>query len=149
MRHRNRLRKLGLPADQRKAMIRSLTTSLFLHGEIVTTLPRARALAIEASRVVTLAKRGDLHAVRQVSKKIFRVHTGDLVETKTGKFLPETVLRKIFHSVGPKFKTREGGYVRVLRAPRRRGDNAEMALVQLVDVVAAATAPAPVTLAAQ
>jgi large subunit ribosomal protein L17 len=133
MRHRCRLSKLGLPADQRKAMIRSLTTSLFLHGEIITTLKRAKALQSEASKVVTLAKRGDLHAVRQVARKVFRVHTGGVVETKRGNMMPETVLRKIFASVGPKFQDRQGGYIRVLRAPRRRGDNAEMALVQLVD----------------
>lgn len=132
MRHRNRVRKLGLAADQRKALMRSLVTQLFLHEEIVTTVPRAKALISEASRVVTWAKRGDLHAVRLASKILYRVHTGNAVETKNGKQMPETVLRKVFAEVGPRYQERHGGYVRVLKLGRRRGDNTQMALVQLV-----------------
>jgi large subunit ribosomal protein L17 len=132
MRHRKRLPKLGKPADQRKALLRSLTTQLLLHEEIITTLPRARALVSEASRVITWAKRGDVHAVRLASKKLYKVHTGETFDSKNGKPMPETVLRKTFKTLGPRYQERPGGYVRVLRVPSRKGDNAPMAIVQLV-----------------
>ncbi|MCS6267238.1 MAG: 50S ribosomal protein L17 [Vampirovibrio sp.] len=132
MRHRNKLKKLSRPADQRKALLRALTTQLFLHGEIMTTLTRAKALIPEASKVVTWAKRGDLHAVRLASKKLYRVHTGETFPSRNGKPLQETVLRKVFKEIGPRYEAREGGYVRVVKAPNRRGDNAPMAIVQLV-----------------
>lgn len=152
MRHRRKIAQLALPADQRKALIRSLATSLFTHDEITTTLVRAKALKREADRIVTLAKRGDVHAMRQVSKLIFHsiipdadgkeiLHKGRKVKVRVieeefnGKKreIPETVLRRIFRTVAPRFKERQGGYVRVLQAPPRRGDASPMALVQLVD----------------
>jgi ribosomal protein L17 len=71
MRHRCKVHHLGKPADQRKALLRSLATSLFTHDEIVTTLVRAKALKEQADRIITLAKRGDVHAIRQVRKLIF------------------------------------------------------------------------------
>lgn len=129
MRHRCKVDHLGRPADQRKALIRSLATSLFTHDEIMTTLVRAKALRKEADRIVTLAKRGDVHAMRQVRKLIYHAHLVDESGDKTA----ETVLRRIFTNVGPRFKDRKGGYTRVVQAPPRRGDAAPMALVQLVD----------------
>lgn len=132
MRHRCRVRKLGLPADQRKALIRTLVTSLFQYGEIVTTLVRAKALVPEASKIVTLAKRGDVHAIRQVARKVYHVKTGAILEPEGQKPLPETVLRRIFRTYGPRFQARQGGYIRIIPAPPRRGDNAKMALVQLL-----------------
>jgi large subunit ribosomal protein L17 len=132
MRHRNRVRKLGLAADQRKALLRSLVTQLFLHEEIITTVPRAKALVSEASRVVTWAKRGDLAAVRLASRILYRVETGKTFDSKNGKPMPETVLRKVFAEMGARYQERQGGYVRVLKLGRRRGDNTQMALVQLV-----------------
>lgn len=136
MRHRNKLHKLSRAADQRNAIIRSLVTSLFLHDEIITTQGRAKALKGFADKVVTLAKRGDLHAIRQVAKIVYRRETGEMIEDKQGdktREITETVLRRIFRTVGPRFKDRKGGYVRVVPAPPRRGDAAPMALVQLVD----------------
>ncbi len=133
MRHRCRVAKLSRAADQRRAMLRSLTTSLLLHGEIMTTLPRARELSRQASRMITLAKQGDVAAVRRAARYVFPVKTAFTFESKNGKPMPVTVLRHLFHTIGPRFAQRQGGYVRVLAAPPRRGDNAKMALVQLVD----------------
>lgn len=151
MRHRCKVDHLGRPADQRNAMLRSLATSLFTHDEIMTTLVRAKALKKQADKIVTLAKRGDVHAMRQVSKLIYHSYIADeengreipgrkakvrFVEDKVGdktREIPETVLRRIFRNVGPRFQDRKGGYVRVIQAPPRRGDAAPMALIQLVD----------------
>jgi large subunit ribosomal protein L17 len=132
MRHRNRIKKLNLAADQRKALMRSLTTQLILHGEIETTLTRAKVLVSHASRVVTWAKRGDLHAVRLAARVLYRVETGNVFESEKGSPVKETVLRKLFAEVGPRYADRNGGYIRVLKTHRRRGDNVQMALVQLV-----------------
>ena len=129
MRHRCKVDHLGKPADQRKALVRSLATSLFAHDEIMTTLVRAKALRKHADRIVTLAKRGDVHAIRQVSKLIFNARLVD----ENGDVSSETVLRRIFKEVGPRFTERKGGYTRVIQAPPRRGDAAPMALIQLVD----------------
>lgn len=171
MRHRCKVDHLGRPADQRNALIRSLATSLFTHDEIMTTLVRAKALKKEADRIISLAKRGDVHAMRQVRKLIYHSYIADeagqeiperqqkaakvdralgrkpilksgkktkfrfVTEERNGKTreIPQTVLRRIFTEVGPRFKERNGGYVRVIQAPPRRGDAAPMALVQLVD----------------
>lgn len=133
MRHRCKVHHLGKPADQRKALLRSLATSLFTHDEIVTTLIRAKALKEQADRIVTLAKRGDVHAIRQVRKLIFHSKTGQVLTDEKEREMPETVLRRIFATVGPRFKERKGGYTRVVQMPPRRGDAAPMALVQLVD----------------
>lgn len=134
MRHRCKVHHLARPQDQRKAMIRSMSTSLFIHDEIMTTLARAKALKEHADRIITLAKRGDIHAMRQVTKMIYNQPTGHMVmDEKQKKEHPETVLRRIFRTVGPRFTERKGGYVRVVQAHPRRGDAAPMALVQLVD----------------
>lgn len=131
MRHRCKVDHLGKPADQRKALIRSLATSLFTHDEITTTLVRAKALKKEADRIVTLAKRGDLHAIRQVKKLIFHSRTGEVLTDEKNREIPETVLRRIFTKVGPRFVNRNGGYTRVIQMPPRRGDASPMALIQL------------------
>jgi large subunit ribosomal protein L17 len=134
MRHRCKVHHLARPQDQRKAMLRSMATSLFMHDEITTTLARAKALKEQADHIVTLAKRGDVHAMRQVLRLIYNQSTGALTtDEKTGKEVSETVLRRIFRNVGPRFKDRKGGYTRVIPAHPRRGDAAPMALVQLVD----------------
>ncbi|MGE0200393.1 MAG: 50S ribosomal protein L17 [Candidatus Melainabacteria bacterium] len=136
MRHRNKLKKLALPADQRKALIRSLATSLFMHDQIMTTKTRGKVLAQHANKIVTLAKRGDLHAIRQVVGMIYNQPTGETIkDQQNGKErdIPETVLRRIFRTVAPRLKERQGGYVRVIPAPPRRGDAAPMALIQLSD----------------
>jgi large subunit ribosomal protein L17 len=132
MRHRNRIKKLGLPADQRKALLRSLATQLFLHGEIETTVTRAKVLVEFASPVVTYAKRGNLNDVRMASKRLYKVKTGNIIQSAKGNDIEETVLRKVFAEIGPRYAERNGGYIRVLKTHRRRGDNTQMAIVQLV-----------------
>lgn len=132
MRHRNRIKKLGLPADQRKALLRSLATQLFLHGEIETTVTRAKVLVEFASPVVTYAKRGNLNDVRMASKRLYKVKTGNIIQSAKGNDIEETVLRKVFSEIGPRYAERNGGYMRVLKTHRRRGDNTQMAIVQLV-----------------
>ena len=132
MRHRNRVKKLGLPVDQRKALMRSLATQLFLHGEIETTVTRAKVLVSFASPIVTYAKRGNLNDVRMASKRLYKVKTGQVIESAKGNPIEETVLRIIFAEIGPRYAERQGGYIRVLKTHRRRGDNTQMAIVQLV-----------------
>lgn len=120
MRHGNKVKKLGRPQDQRKAMIRSMATSLFMHGEINTTMTRAKVLKAYAEKLISFAKKGDLHSRRQVAAHIYDQKAGE-----------STVLQKLFSEIGPKYKDRNGGYTKVYRTGYRRGDNAEMALIQL------------------
>ena len=85
MRHQCNRNRLGRPQDQRKALLRSLATELFLHGEITTTISRAKALKPYAEEIITLAKRGDLHARRQAAKYIFDVETSKYMDAETGE----------------------------------------------------------------
>lgn len=121
MRHQNKVKKLGKPQDQRKAMLRALATSLFTHGQIRTTVTRAKVLKSYAEKLITFAKRGDLHARRQVVGFIYDQEIGET-----------TVLKKLFSEIGPKYLETNGGYTRIYKLGNRRGDNAEMALIQLV-----------------
>lgn len=109
-------RKLGRPTDQRKAMLRSLVTSLLKHGKIETTETRAKETRSLAEKMVTLAKRGDLHARRQVLSFV----------------LEETVVTDLFEKVAPKYADRNGGYTRMFKVGPRRGDAAEMVILELV-----------------
>ncbi|MGD9519913.1 MAG: 50S ribosomal protein L17 [Armatimonadota bacterium] len=114
MRHRKKTAKLNKPADQRKAMLRAVVRSLILEESVKTTLARARAAASLADRLVTWAKRGDVHSRRLALQA-----------------LPEpAVVGKLFAEVAPRFKSTEGGYARVIRAGLRRGDSAEMAILR-------------------
>ena len=110
------LRKLGRPTDQRKAMLRNLVTSLLRSGKIETTVTRAKETKRMADKMITLAKRGDLHARRQVLAYVY----------------DEDVVKKLFDEIGPKYADRNGGYTRVIKAGPRRGDGAEMAILELV-----------------
>lgn len=110
------LRKLGRPTDQRKAMIRNLVTSLLKNERIETTVTRAKETKRMAEKMITLAKRGDLHARRQVLAYVYE----------------EDVVKKLFDEIAPKYETRNGGYTRVLRVGPRRGDGAEIAILELV-----------------
>lgn len=142
MRHQCKRNKLSRPQDQRKALLRSLASQLFMHGEIQTTLPKAKALKPYAEGIVTLAKRGDLHAVRLASKFIYNLKTAKFIDRESGeifekmeegkKLIPLTVLRKLFSEIRKKYENRNGGYTRIYHLPPRRGDAAEMALIQLV-----------------
>jgi len=130
MRHRCKVNHLARPADQRKALLRTLATSLCLHDEIVTTAIRAKALQQYVAKIITFAKRGDLNAVRQVKRMIFHSPTGKMLTTKNGNEIPETVLHRIFSELGPRFTERQGGYTRVIKMAPRRGDASPMAMIQ-------------------
>lgn len=142
MRHGRKIHKLSKAADQRKALLRSLASQLFLYGEITTTLARAKALRPYAESVITFAKKGDLAALRQAKKDIYDLETEKFIDIETGELfdtMPEgkklpkqTVLRQLFSVIGKKYATRNGGYTKILKLTPRRGDNAEMALIQLV-----------------
>jgi len=116
MRHRKRFAKLGKPADQRKALLRALTTEVIRHGRIKTTLVRARAVRKHVDHMIQLGKRGDLHARRQA---LAWVYDKDLVHS-------------LFEAAPERYADREGGYTRVLRTMPRQGDNAKMAVIELV-----------------
>ena len=109
-------RKLGKPTDQRIAMLRAMTTYLLENGQIKTTVSRAKEVAPMAEKMITLAKKNDLAAYRQALAFLTK----------------EDVAKKLFDQIGAKYATRDGGYTRVVRIGPRRGDAAEMAVVQLV-----------------
>jgi large subunit ribosomal protein L17 len=148
MRHQCKRHHLAKPQDQRKALLRTLATSLFIHGEINTTMARAKALKPYAEKLISLGKRGDLHARRQAAAYIydqaiegvvcsackpFKASSEDAQKCECGsKPVEKTVLRKIFSEVAPNYTERQGGCIRILRMPPRRGDASEMALIQLV-----------------
>ena len=142
MRHMTKKHTLSKAKDQRDALLRALATELFVHGEIKTTMARAKALKPYAEAIITLAKRGDLHAIRQAARHIYNKETGKFIDLKTGevfdeavadkKLAPQTVLRKLFVVIGKNYTDRKGGYTRIFRLPPRRGDASEMALIHLV-----------------
>ncbi len=116
MRHQCRVPLLGKPADQRKALLRSLTTELIRHGQITTTLTRAKAVRSKVERTITLAKNGSLAARRQA----------------LGYLYDKKLVHALFAEAQERYGKREGGYTRVVRTLRRRGDNAEMAVIELM-----------------
>ena len=116
MRHRKKVFKLGRNTGHRKCMMANLLSALFTHGRIKTTVVKAKELSRQASKMVTLAKAGDLHQRRQAISAI-----RDL-----------DAVRELFDNIAPTFKDRNGGYTRIIRLGKRRGDNAELALVELV-----------------
>lgn len=142
MRHQTKKHTLSKAKDQRDALLRSLATELFMHGEITTTLARAKALKPYAEEIITYAKKGDLNSRRQAAKFIFDKETGKFIDLESGeifdapqegkKLAAETVLRKLFVVIGKKYSERNGGYTRIYHLPPRRGDASEMALIQLV-----------------
>lgn len=117
MRHGKVHRKLNRTAEHRKAMFANMCASLIKHEQIVTTLPKAKDLRPVVEKLVTLGKRGDLHARRQAIAQIKDV----------------ALVRKLFDVLGPRYKDRNGGYTRVLKAGFRYGDNAAMAVIEFVD----------------
>ncbi len=109
-------RKLGRPSDQRRAMLRNLVTSFLKYGKIETTETRAKETRSLAEKMITLAKRGDLHARRQVLSFVTE----------------EEVVKNLFDNVAPKYSEREGGYTRMYKVGPRRGDGAEVVILELV-----------------
>lgn len=142
MRHQCKKHTLSKAQDQRKALLRSLATELFVHGEIKTTMARAKALRPYAEGIITLAKKGDLNSRRQAAKFVFDKETGKFMDLETSevfekaeegkKLISQTVLRKLFCVISKQYSERKGGYTRIFRLPPRRGDATEMALIQLV-----------------
>lgn len=117
MRHGMAGRKLNVTSTHRLAMFRNMATSLLKHEQITTTLPKAKELRPYVERIITLGKRGGLHARRQAYAQI----------------MDEKVVDKLFSTIADRYKTRAGGYTRVLRAGIRYGDCANMAVIELVD----------------
>ncbi|MEM7462403.1 MAG: 50S ribosomal protein L17 [Pseudomonadota bacterium] len=117
MRHRKQGRKLNRTASHRKALFANMAAALIEHEQIETTLPKAKELRSVVDKLITLGKRGDLHARRQAISRV-----RDLEQ-----------VRKLFDVLGPRYADRNGGYTRVLKAGFRYGDNAPMAVIELVD----------------
>jgi len=117
MRHRKARQKLGMRTSHREAMLRNMVTSLLEHETIVTTDALAKALRSLADKMITLGKRGDLHARRQAL---------EVIRSKE-------VAKRLFDEIAPRFAGRDGGYVRVIKKGTRAGDNAAMSLVELVE----------------
>lgn len=115
MRHRCRVPQLGKPADQRRALLRTLTTELIRHGRVKTTKVRAKAVRSEAERMITLAKDGSLASRRQA----------------IGYLYDKQLVHALFEQAGTRYGDRNGGYTRIIRTINRRGDNAEMAIIEL------------------
>ena len=116
MRHQCRVPLLGRPADQRKAMLRSLTTQLIREGRLTTTKARARALRGETERIISLAKNGSLASRRKA----------------LGYIYDKKLVHSLFEKAPDRYGDRQGGYTRITRTVRRKGDNAEMSIIELV-----------------
>ena len=117
MRHRRAGRKLNRTSTHRKAMLSNMAASLFVHEQISTTLPKAKELRRVADKLITLGKRGTLHARRQAH----------------GYLRDEASVSKLFGALAERYMKRSGGYTRVIKAGFRYGDNAPMAMIELVD----------------
>ena len=109
-------RKLGRTTDHRKAMLRAMVTFLLENGQIETTVTRAKEVRAVAEKMITIAKTNDLHSKRQVMAYVTK----------------ESVAKKLFDEIAPNYADRQGGYTRIIKSGPRRGDAAEMALIQLV-----------------
>lgn len=116
MRHRNKGKQLSRTYTHRAALLRNLATSLFEHGRIETTTAKAKELRPYAERLITLARKGDVHSRRLAGRKIQN----------------RDVLGKLFDEIGPRYTERPGGYTRILKLGNRQGDAAEMSLIELV-----------------
>ena len=127
MRHGKKIAKLGRTAPHRKAMLSNMMASLFINERVTTTQTRAKELKRTAERLLTCAKKGDLHARRQVLRVI----------------ADKQVVAKLFDELGPRYKSRNGGYTRVIKLGPRRGDGAFMSIVELVDRPGEAAEEAP------
>ena len=117
MRHNAKNRQLSRTSEHRRATLNNLATSLFEHGGIVTTVAKAKELRPFAEKLITLARRGDLHARRQAARCVKEVH----------------VLQTLFSEIGPRFAARPGGYTRILKLGHRKGDGADTARIELVE----------------
>ncbi|HEU4763057.1 MAG TPA: 50S ribosomal protein L17 [Gemmatimonadales bacterium] len=117
MRHNAKSRQLSRTSEHRSALLSNLATSLFAHGQIVTTEAKAKELRPFAERLITLARRGDLHARRLAARRV----------------KDPAVLQHLFAEIGPRFAARPGGYTRILKLGHRPGDGADTARIELVE----------------
>nr|WP_298794073.1 50S ribosomal protein L17 [uncultured Acetobacter sp.] len=117
MRHRMAGRKLGVTSSHRAAMFRNMAVALIKHEQITTTLPKAKELRPVVEKLITLGKRGDLHARRQAYAML----------------RDDVIVKKLFSAIAERYKGRSGGYARVMRAGMRYGDAADMAVIELID----------------
>lgn len=118
MRHRKKGRELSRTRTHRRAMLRNMVTSLIIHERIRTTEAKAKELRPYAERLITLAKKGDMHSRRVAGRQI----------------ADREALRKLFDQIGPRFEARPGGYTRILKLGARKGDGAELALIELTEL---------------
>ena len=125
-------RKLGRTSSQRKAMLRDLTTDLLINESIVTTEARAKEIRKTVEKMITLGKRGDLHARRQAAAYVRNEIASESYDEATDKYTSTTALQKLFSEIAPRYAERNGGYTRITRTRIRKGDAAEMAFLELV-----------------
>ena len=123
-------RKLGRTSSQRKAMLRDLTTDLIINETIVTTEARAKEIRKTVEKMITLGKRGDLHARRQAAAYVRKEIAIKDFNEETETF--PTALQKLFDDIAKRYEGRNGGYTRILKVEPRRGDAAPMAIIELV-----------------
>ncbi|ELK20911.1 50S ribosomal protein L17 [Anoxybacillus flavithermus] len=117
-------RKLGRTSSQRKALLRDLVTDLIINERIETTEARAKELRSVVEKMITLGKRGDLHARRQVAAFVRK----EVANTETG----QDAIQKLFSDIAPRYQDRQGGYTRIMKLGPRRGDGAPMVIIELV-----------------
>src|SRR5881628_1201471 len=116
MRHKNAHRKLSRNTSHRRALLRNLVTDFLDHGRLMTTLPKAKEVRPLAEKMITLGKRDNLHARRQVQSYLLR----------------EPIVGKLFDTIAPRFATRNGGYSRIIKLGNRKGDGADLAIIELI-----------------
>ncbi|ACJ32517.1 50S ribosomal protein L17 [Anoxybacillus gonensis] len=117
-------RKLGRTSSQRKALLRDLVTDLIINERIETTEARAKELRSVVEKMITLGKRGDLHARRQAAAFVRK----EVANTETG----QDAIQKLFSDIAPRYQDRQGGYTRIMKLGPRRGDGAPMVIIELV-----------------
>lgn len=125
-------RKLGRDSAHRKAMLREMTTQLIMNERIVTTETRAKEIRKTTEKMITLGKRGDLHARRQAAAFVRNEIASENFDEATEKYTSQTALQKLFDEIAPRYAERNGGYTRILKTEPRRGDAAPMAIIELV-----------------
>lgn len=116
MRHRNANRKLSRNTSHRRSLLRNMVTSFLEHGRLMTTLPKAKEIRPLAEKMITLGKRDTLHARRQVQSYL----------------LKDATAKKVFDTIAPKFSGRNGGYSRIIKLGNRKGDGADLAIIELL-----------------
>lgn len=147
MRHLKRTAKLGRTSEHRNAMLANLVASLIIHKRVTTTLAKAKAARSVADKMVTLGKKGTIHARRLAAGRL-HYQGSSLTQSKEERKKARAksdVVHILFDQIAPVFKDRNGGYTRIVKLGERRGDVAQMAILEFVELPAAAEAPAPET----